>query len=48
MLPPDVTAKLCYDFQDVAFTHVTDRIKRALNYVDKLNIPIEALVVVGE
>ena len=46
-MPDEVTGKLCADFQDVAFTHVEDRIKRALDYVDEAYIHVNALVVVG-
>lgn len=46
-LPDDVTADLCATFQHVAFTHVEDRLKRALNYVEDNNIDISSLVVVG-
>jgi tRNA A37 threonylcarbamoyltransferase TsaD len=41
------TADLCATFQDVAFSHVEDRIKRALDYVDNNNVPVTSLVVVG-
>jgi tRNA A37 threonylcarbamoyltransferase TsaD len=42
-----VTADLCATFQHIAFTHVEDRINRALDYVSDRNIDINALVVVG-
>lgn len=46
-LPEDVTNKLCADFQHVAFSHVEDRLKNALDYVDHENIPVSSLIVVG-
>jgi tRNA A37 threonylcarbamoyltransferase TsaD len=40
---------LCAGFQDIAFQHVEDRIKRALYAVDRMNFSesIHGLVVVG-
>ena len=38
---------LCAAFQDVAFSHLEDRIKRALDYVEDQQINVTALVVVG-
>lgn len=46
-LPENITQKLCADFQDVAFEHVEDRLRRALDFVDYKHIPVTALVVVG-
>eukprot|EP00601_Ochromonadales_sp_CCMP2298_P028131 CAMPEP_0173344928 /NCGR_PEP_ID=MMETSP1144-20121109/11683_1 /TAXON_ID=483371 /ORGANISM="non described non described, Strain CCMP2298" /LENGTH=144 /DNA_ID=CAMNT_0014291983 /DNA_START=99 /DNA_END=530 /DNA_ORIENTATION=+ len=46
-LPDAVTARLCADFQQVAFLHVQDRLKRALDYLDRYQVPATALVVVG-
>jgi tRNA A37 threonylcarbamoyltransferase TsaD len=42
-----VTGKLCADFQDVAFEHLEDRLRRALDFVDYQGIPVTSLVVVG-
>jgi N6-L-threonylcarbamoyladenine synthase len=47
MLPEAITADLCATFQDTAFSHVEDRLSRALDYVDDRNIKINGLVVVG-
>lgn len=47
MLPDSITADLCATFQDTAFSHVEDRITRALDYIDDRNIKINGLVVVG-
>mmetsp|Transcript_15043 Transcript_15043/g.25028 ORF Transcript_15043/g.25028 Transcript_15043/m.25028 type:complete len:560 (+) Transcript_15043:96-1775(+) len=41
------TGRLCAEFQTVAFAHVEDRLKRALDYVDRFQVPITSLVVVG-
>lgn len=38
---------LCASFQHVAFTHVEDRLKRALDYVDEHKVPITGVTVVG-
>ena len=46
-LPEEVTGKLCYDFQNVAFAHVEDRLRYALEFVDHENIPVSSLIVVG-
>lgn len=46
-LPPDVTSFLCYSFQDIAFQHVEDRLKRALNFLSTKNTSVNGLVVVG-
>lgn len=55
-LPQDVAGFLCHAYQDVAFTHLEDRLKRALQFVtDKANnkrdnrgyAQIQGLVVVG-
>lgn len=46
-LPEDVTAQLCAEFQDVAFQHVEDRLRRALQYMQREGIEANALVVVG-
>eukprot|EP01039_Chlorochromonas_danica_P004505 gene4505-4941_t len=47
-LPEEVTAYLCHAFQDVAFTHVEDRLKRALRTVrPRLEQNLTALVLVG-
>lgn len=42
-----VTGKLCADFQDVAFDHLEDRLRRALDFVDYQRVPVTSLVVVG-
>ena len=53
MLPPSqtlsdsATADLCASFQSVAFSHVVDRLKHAINYVEDNEVEITALVVVG-
>lgn len=47
MLPESITADLCATFQDTAFSHVEDRLTRALDYIDDRNIKINGLVVVG-
>jgi hypothetical protein len=41
------TFDLCASFQTVAFTHVEDRIKTALHYLDNNGVNVTALVVVG-
>jgi hypothetical protein len=41
------TFDLCASFQTAAFTHVEDRIKTALNYLDNNGVNVTALVVVG-
>lgn len=52
-LPSNETSALCAAFQDVAFGHVEDRIRRALDVIDnmqrggQLTEPIKGLVVVG-
>jgi tRNA A37 threonylcarbamoyltransferase TsaD len=46
-LPDDITADLCSSFQYIAFSHVEDRIKRALTYIIEQDIDISSLVVVG-
>ncbi len=50
-LPDDVAADLCYHFQDIAFTHLEDRVKKALERVDSADsndhVKCNALVVVG-
>lgn len=46
-LPDNISAYLCYAFQDVAFQHVEDRLKRALKYIDSKDLDIKSLVVVG-
>jgi tRNA A37 threonylcarbamoyltransferase TsaD len=46
-LPDEVAANLCASFQDVAFTHVEDRIKRAMEYIDGSDLNVSSLVVVG-
>ena len=46
-LPDNVAADLCATFQNIAFLHVEDRIKRALTYLRDNNIPINSLAVVG-
>ena len=33
-LPEEAADELCYHFQDIAFTHVEDRVKRALDWVE--------------
>jgi N6-L-threonylcarbamoyladenine synthase len=42
-----VTSDLCAAFQDVAFTHVEDRLSRALDFVEDSGVAVTALVVVG-
>jgi hypothetical protein len=44
VLPDEAAADLCATFQHVAFTHLEDRIKRALDYIESNKIPITALV----
>jgi tRNA A37 threonylcarbamoyltransferase TsaD len=46
-LPEEMSGKLCMDFQDIAFMHVEDRLRHALTYVDRCNIPVTSIVVVG-
>lgn len=50
-LPDIVAADLCYHFQDIAFTHLEDRVKKALERVDSMagndHVKCNALVVVG-
>lgn len=46
-LPFQTQADLSATFQDVAFSHVEDRVKRAIHYVDENNLSIDSLVVVG-
>ena len=41
------TSDLCASFQAVAFQHVEDRLKHALNYVDDHQLAVTSLVVVG-
>eukprot|EP01038_Epipyxis_sp_PR26KG_P004396 gene4396-6217_t len=46
-LPEQVTYDLCASLQNAAFSHLEDRIKRALDYLDTNNISVNALVVAG-
>ena len=46
-LSDSAAADLCYHFQDLAFTHLEDRLKRALDIVDKDGTLCSSLVVVG-
>jgi N6-L-threonylcarbamoyladenine synthase len=41
------TADLCASFQSVAISHVVDRLKHAINYVQDNGVSVTALVVVG-
>ncbi len=43
----EVAGRLCAEFQDTAFLHVEDRVGRALDYVDRFQVPVQSLVVVG-
>ena len=45
MLPDAITADLCATFQDTAFSHVEERISRALDYIDDRNIKINVIKV---
>ena len=47
VLPENVQADLCASFQHTAFSHVEDRLTRALDYVEKEGLSIGCLVVVG-
>ena len=47
VLSDGAAADLCYHFQDIAFTHLEDRLKRALDVLDKDKIMCTSLVVVG-
>lgn len=46
-LPSQVQADLSATFQDVAFSHIEDRVKRAIDYIDESGLNIDTLVVVG-
>lgn len=46
-LPLEISSQLCDNFQDAAFSHLEDRVNRALNYLDDKSIKANALVVVG-
>lgn len=46
-LPETAAADLCASFQHAAFTHVEDRIRRAMDYVERNNLNVTTLVVVG-
>jgi N6-L-threonylcarbamoyladenine synthase len=46
-LPEAITAYLCHSFQDVAFKHVEDRLRRALQRIKSSNTAVNGLVVVG-
>ena len=46
-LPDKDAADLCASFQDVAFAHVEDRLKRAMEYIEKTGLGVSSLVVVG-
>ena len=46
-LPDGVTADLCASFQNAAFLHLMDRLKRALDYVILKKIPITAVTITG-
>lgn len=47
LLPEETTAALCHDFQNVAFAHLCDRLKRALIYVREKECRVKDVVVVG-
>lgn len=46
-LSDTATADLCASFQSVAISHVVDRLKHAINYVQDNGVSVTALVVVG-
>ena len=46
-LPCQVQADLSATFQDAAFSHIEDRVRRAIDYVDENGLIIDSLVVVG-
>jgi tRNA A37 threonylcarbamoyltransferase TsaD len=48
-LPYDIAAYLCHAYQEVAFQHVEDRLKRAFQYLDERQMieQLKGLVVVG-
>jgi N6-L-threonylcarbamoyladenine synthase len=46
-LPAQAASDLCATFQDVAFSHVEDRIRRGIEYIESNGINVDTLVVVG-
>eukprot|EP01035_Chromulina_nebulosa_P018958 gene18958-24768_t len=46
-LPDQITADLCATLQDVAFAHVENKLKRALDYIEYHNIKLTSVAVVG-
>ena len=46
-LPCQVQADLSATFQDAAFSHIEDRVRRAIDYVDESGLSIDSLVVAG-
>jgi len=47
VLPEQVQADLCATFQDVAISHVEDRVGRAIDYLEEQGISTSSFVVVG-
>lgn len=41
------TRDLCASFQSIAFSHIDDRLSRAIGYLHDINSPIRTVVVVG-